>query len=341
MRAIEVNNLLQAISADAPCGVNLEYDPAFMELARAAAGKPERQYGDTVIPPEEPDWQDVQRRALELFARTKDLRVAVHLAAAAVHTSGLEGLRDALALIHSLLERFWDHLHPQLDPTENNDPTFRINALAGLNNSEVMLRGLRETYLFTLPNLGRLQVRTLLMAHGMFPASAIETVLNVSQINSAIATIDPALCRNLRAALQDTLTHAQGIGTYLVEKVGADRALELGGLVDLLQQIVVALAEPFGREASNATTLPIVQFTAAVTQTGAEIKNRDDVLLWLDKICAYYAVQEPSSPVPLLLRRAQRLVSKGFVEIIRDLTPDAMSQVDLIGGMGGEHMNRP
>lgn len=336
MRAIEVNNLLQAISADAPCGMNLEYDPAFMELARAAVRKPERQYGNTVIPAEEPDWQDVRRRALELFAHTKDIRVALHLAAAAVRTSGLEGLRDALVLIHSLLERFWDQVHPQLDPMDNNDPTLRMNALAGLNDDEVMLRGVREAYLFTLPNLGILQVRTLLVAHGMLPASTSETSPNASQINSAIATIDSAVRHDLRATVQGALTHAQGICNYLVEKVGADRAPQLDGLTGLLHQVVAALAEPLGREATNAATPPAAQLSAAVTQTGAEIRNRDDVHLWLDKICAYYAVQEPSSPVPLLLRRAQRLVSKGFVEIIRDLTPDAMPQVDLIGGKGAE-----
>jgi type VI secretion system protein ImpA len=37
--------------------------------------------------------------------------------------------------------------------------------------------------------------------------------------------------------------------------------------------------------------------------------------------------------VPLLLRRAQRLVAKDFMAILRDLTPDGVQQARLIGGI--------
>ena len=46
----------------------------------------------------------------------------------------------------------------------------------------------------------------------------------------------------------------------------------------------------------------------------------------------YYERKEPSSPVPLVLKRAKRLVGKSFVYIIRDLSPDAMSQVRMVSG---------
>jgi len=36
--------------------------------------------------------------------------------------------------------------------------------------------------------------------------------------------------------------------------------------------------------------------------------------------------------VPLLLRRAKRLISKDFLEIVRDLAPDGVPQVELIRG---------
>ena len=65
-----------------------------------------------------------------------------------------------------------------------------------------------------------------------------------------------------------------------------------------------------------------------------EIRSPKDVLSALEKVCQYYEQNEPSSPVPLLVRRAQRLVSKSFVEIIRDLSPEATKQVEGIGGIG-------
>jgi type VI secretion system protein ImpA len=64
-----------------------------------------------------------------------------------------------------------------------------------------------------------------------------------------------------------------------------------------------------------------------------EIRGPDDVVAMIDRICDYYARAEPSSPVPLLLRRAQRLVGKGFVDIVRDLSPDVVAQILALGGI--------
>ncbi len=49
-------------------------------------------------------------------------------------------------------------------------------------------------------------------------------------------------------------------------------------------------------------------------------------------IINHYEQNEPSSPVPLLIKRAKRLVGRSFVDIIRDLSPDAMSQVKMVSG---------
>jgi type VI secretion system protein ImpA len=63
-----------------------------------------------------------------------------------------------------------------------------------------------------------------------------------------------------------------------------------------------------------------------------QITNRNDVVKAIDKICEYYAANEPSSPIPLLLRRAQRLVPKSFFEILADIAPDGVSQVEILSG---------
>ena len=41
---------------------------------------------------------------------------------------------------------------------------------------------------------------------------------------------------------------------------------------------------------------------------------------------------EPSNPAPLLIRRAQRLMGKSFLEIIRDLAPAGIDQIENIAG---------
>jgi type VI secretion system protein ImpA len=56
------------------------------------------------------------------------------------------------------------------------------------------------------------------------------------------------------------------------------------------------------------------------------------VVAAIERICQYYERNEPSSPIPLLLKRAKRLVSKSFIDIVRDLSPDALAKLEVISG---------
>jgi type VI secretion system protein ImpA len=66
------------------------------------------------------------------------------------------------------------------------------------------------------------------------------------------------------------------------------------------------------------------------------INSREDVVRLLDRVCDYYARVEPSSPVPLLLVRAKRLVNKDFLEAIRDIAPGGLAEVKVIGGIDSD-----
>ena len=55
----------------------------------------------------------------------------------------------------------------------------------------------------------------------------------------------------------------------------------------------------------------------------------------LDKICSYYQRAEPSSPIPLLIRRSKRLVSASFMDIVRDIASDGLAQIENLRGKDG------
>ncbi len=63
-----------------------------------------------------------------------------------------------------------------------------------------------------------------------------------------------------------------------------------------------------------------------------EIGSRADVVRVLDKICEYYERFEPASPVPMFMKRAKRLVTMSFVDVIKDLAPDAMARIEVFAG---------
>jgi type VI secretion system protein ImpA len=63
-----------------------------------------------------------------------------------------------------------------------------------------------------------------------------------------------------------------------------------------------------------------------------EINSREDVIRVLDKIVSYYERAEPSSPIPLLIKRSKRLVSASFLDIVRDIASDGLAQVENLRG---------
>lgn len=56
----------------------------------------------------------------------------------------------------------------------------------------------------------------------------------------------------------------------------------------------------------------------------------------LDKIVEYFERYEPSSPVPLLLKRAKKLVDKDFMAILSELAPGGVEQASLVFGAVNE-----
>jgi type VI secretion system protein ImpA len=341
MSAIDVDKLLEEISADAPCGDNLEYDPAFGEMERAAQSKPEQQIGDTIVPAEEPDWRALRGQALEVLGRTKDLRAITYLTNALLATDGLRGFTDGLALLQYSLEKYWESVHPQLDPEDDNDPTMRVNTIVSLCDPDRVLRKLNETPLVSSRMVGRFSLRDINIASGVLsaPANAEEPPPEMGTIDAAFMDVELEALQADAAAVEAAIGHVHAIDALLMDRVGAGNAPDLDALPAVLKQIQHVLAERLMRRgvavagvegegggASDAAGAPGQALTG-------EIRTTDDVMRALDKICDYYHRYEPSSPVPLLIMRAKRLVSKNFMDILRDLTPDGVAQMDLIRGM--------
>ena len=125
---ISADELLKPVSAEKPCGDDISYDAQFIELETLMRGKPETQFSAA----EEPNWKVLRDRCLELWKKSKDLRVATALALAELKTEGFPGFRESLALINGLIEKNWNELYPRLDPADGNDPTQRVNIIASL-----------------------------------------------------------------------------------------------------------------------------------------------------------------------------------------------------------------
>ena len=296
---METDELLDPITTDAPCGPDLEYDSEFMALDQASRGKAEQQFGDTIVPAEEPDWADVQHRAVALFPRTKDLRIGVLLTRALTRVEGMPGLASGLKVICALLERYWEQVHPCLDPEDGFDPTMRLNVLAPLADPDTLLQDVRSIMFAGSAEHGRLSMRDALIALGKLPVGSdivpslgeVENVLRASKNVQAIEAAREAI---------DAITRIQAV---LKEQSGDAQGPDLAELVGMLKAVVhVASPVPdVSEEAAEGSAA-----SGAVAIGSGEIRSREDAVRLLDKICAFIERTEPANPAPLLLRRAPK-----------------------------------
>ncbi len=352
MGVIDVENLLSDLSPEAPCGEDLEYDPAFIELGQAILGKTEQQVGDQIIPAEDPNWSQVKSLAIDLTGRTRDLRVAVNLLVAMLRLHGPEGLCDGLAYLRGLIEKQWEHVHPQLDPEDDNDPTMRVNAMVALaaapgtfGDPIQFASRVHEMPLCDSKQIGRFSYRDIQVASGevTFKGGEDKQPPDMALIDAAFEDTDIEYLQSAARYISESVEHGEAIEQMLTENVGIQNAADLSAFRKVLTEVHGVIEQCLAKRGySSGTDLSGEDQAGEGVDEGAgqrisgEIATTQDVLLALDKVCKYYERYEPSSPVPLLLKRAQRLVSKSFVDIIRDLSPDALHQVQVISGTDSE-----
>jgi len=326
IEALDPESLSTPLSGESPSGPDLAYDPRFIQLEQAGAGKPDRQYGDKHYPAEAPDWPVVHELALDLAGETRDLRLAVWLTRSGARLNGLAGFAAGLVLVHGLLSRLWDSVHPQLDAADNNDPTMRLNTLTAFTIADAALADLRAAAL--APVRGSLTVREIELALGRaepVPGESVPTEAGLLTALTGLLADGADVGPQVAAARQA----ANAIVIELDNRVGSARAPDLSALTRLLALLGEALARVQG-DAPNTAAVPVA--IASTAGPGGGIRNRGDAARELGRVCEWIENNEPSNPAPLLIRRAQRLMDKNFLEIIRDLAPDGLGQVERIAG---------
>ncbi len=322
----------------APCGPDLEYDAAFLALNQAAAGKPETQWDAG----EPPDWREVRNQSEALFERTRDLRVAVLWLRAVVNLDGFSALPQGLRLLHGLLDTFWDTLHPLPD---DGDAYARMNALALLPQGDGLLGDVRQAVLFHQRGFGDLRLRTIELALGQVQPRADESTLSRSQLEQMLADAlgqEPAL----RGQVDAALGHVKALTSLLNDRVGIEQAVDLKPLHALvytlkgvLPEAPEAAAEASADEGDDDTAAPASGGRSAPAPRkglSGSVESREDAVRAIDMVCDYLERAEPTSPAPLLLRRARRLINRNFLQLMKELAPDALSEVARVMGVDPE-----
>ena len=341
---LDVEKYLQPISDESPCGEDVSYDPEFMELERAAQGTEESQFAEA----EEPDWRAVRKGAEALMERSRHLQVSVLFGLGALKQGGLPDLADALEILLGLIDRHWDTVHPQLDPDDDNDPTERVNIISSISprdgsfDDSLGFPGhVLDATIVTAPQVGDISTRQILLAQGELAAPEGATDLPSTQlINAAFQDASPDDLLAMQATALRCRTLVESIDETLSAKVGAAHAVNFDTLAGTfntchqkLTEFMVALgigepAEDEGGDDGGGSE----SGGAGKSRPSGDIQSNADVVSHIDRIIKYYQVNEPASPVPLVLKRARKLVGLDFLDLLKDLAPDAIRDVRAVSG---------
>ena len=353
---IDIDALSRPIDDNEPAGTDLEYS-GVAELDRFAAGTPGTIDPSTqeLVGAEEPNWRKVAEMATELMGKTKDLRVAAWLTRAELANRGLPGLADGLKLIATLVETFWETLYPMLDRDEGDDPIERMNVLANLSpdpaqsygspSAEALLRTLRGTTIVESREVGRFTVRDLDYVLGRMTPPAGQTVPAAGLLAAAWKTGDPAANQQKRDGIAIGIASIQAIIKLFGDHSGQRPSL------DLLQQTFRRVGEFYSAQDAEAAAEAAVAAgddeggadeVGGTTSPGGKpprssgLASRADAVRILQQVATFLRKSEPSSPAPMFVERAIKLLQMDFAAIVKELMPDSRDRIEMLGGISLE-----
>jgi type VI secretion system protein ImpA len=339
--------LLEPISAETPCGQNLE-DTALLSsfdtyrvFGRGGPvdpppGVPDENTNEpkTLEDKKErpPDWGELKEKSLEALKQSKDLRLLTHLSAALLRTDGLAAFAQTVHIASQWLETYWEQTYPVID----GDGILRRNALNCFADPFAIADRVRRTPLVANRQHGIFSLRDIDLAAGQGTPAKGEARPDEAQINAAFAALPIEELTGLIERISVSTRALKTIEGRMRSDIGTEAAPDFVGLTAQLARIDKVLRgqlalrpEAAGSEMADAAG----DGQAARAGFSGAIRSREEAVRALDAVATYFRTHEPSSPVPMFCDRAKGLIAKGFLEVLAEIVPDAVGPARAAGGI--------
>lgn len=317
--------LLEPLSPDSPCGENLE------DTQLLASFDAFRVFGQSVPLPTDTDWRAIRDRSTEALAKSKDLRLLAHLGSAVVRTDGWAPFAEVLATGSKWLDTWWEQVFPRVD----DDAVLRRNALNAFADRMAMVDGVRRAALLVHRQLGSLSVRDLEIAAGQLSKpEGEEQQPDATYVNAMLSASSLEELEQLRGMLDGCLRSLKSMETAMSEHGGSEAVPDFSPLTPPIAHARDAVAAHIKSRAPAETPGAVPGANGADGQPlSGVVRSRDDAIRALDAVATFFRTSEPSSPVPLFIERAKRLIAKDFLSVLQDIAPEALAQAKAVGGV--------
>ena len=119
---INIDELLNPISEESPCGEYLRYEPIYDEIQEyRREDDPQLSQGVWERDIKKANWPQLLITCEDLLKhKTKDLQITTWITEALTVLHGFKGLKHGTELLRKISEKFWNQAYPQIDEEHNN-----------------------------------------------------------------------------------------------------------------------------------------------------------------------------------------------------------------------------
>ena len=347
---LDVELLLKPISVDHPAGVDLRSDEIEhdwyeqIRRERSDARSVERRLDA------EPDqdriglrknWISVLELSQKLLTEySKDLEVAAYLLEASIRIHGFSGLRDGFKTVRRIIEEYWPDLYPRM--AEDQGP--ELSHLAGLNGGDVV--GSLIGPILTQPVTGGgtaeefictefLQARQLEALSPEDRERQLESIPQVTmdEFRRAIGETPTGFYVHLQQDVDECRDEFQQLRRTLAEVCGdlTPPTMNILEALETFADILIYIAGPTGHE-NDEEMIDDTQdsVTSKNLATGnasfGPIRTREEALLALEAVAAFYQFNEPHSPMSSAATQLARWGRMSLPELVDILIPDEQAR---------------
>jgi type VI secretion system protein ImpA len=300
----ELSKWLQDVSSDSPCGGDfVDSSPDYFSLERKVS-----------ITTESSEWKKLKLEADDFLGKTKDIRLYALYTRILIHTekNPLIGLSKGLKLVHHCIENYWDCLYPEIDKTDPAEAFFdRNNALADFASYKDLILPLSKKINVLSIGLGNYTLDDLIILDA-------GRMLADKQPLQGLMPEEEKAYAELLEYFRLSLELAENIKT-LYEQKSNEMFTEFNDhLLPMLQKGVLlngGASSVVPDTPTDTNNIGTTGDNVPAIQTQGAINNREDIVKVLGLICDYYENNEPSSPIPLMIKRVIKMVGMNYREI--------------------------
>lgn len=310
---INIQQLLEPINNNLPCGEDIMYDENFLLIKRERQQPDNQNLGVWVLSDnKETNWRKVENLCLDLLKnKAKDLMLCCYLLEARIKQYGVLGLSDTCELFLSMTKKYWKDIYPTL--TEDNES--RKSPFLWLDDKLPML--LKTNPLFIVKGTNNALYFKDIESY-IIKKEITENVQSLITYNNNDNLV------NIQKELNETESFLLELRCYLIEVSLLDNLVFTKSLevINVINKFIFSNLK-FTKEDNVFNKNIILENESELIENKISHNSeknlkltRNEVYQNLKKQAELLLEIEPHSPVPLIIMRALKWESKSFIEIV-------------------------